>query len=555
MASASKATEQERKPVLFELEIPGSPFGLSIPNPSPITFATGSSLVFVGANGSGKTRLAMYIEETLADKAHRISAHRALILNSDVPKISEHNALAGLRTGNPDKNAEIGHRSKHRWQRKGAVALLSDFDFLVQALFAEQSNTALKTHRRASAGDVGTVDRTKFEQLVEIWQRLLPHRELHISGDSIQASIAGDVATYSAGEMSDGERAIFYLIAQVLVAAVDSVLIVDEPELHVHRAIMAKLWDELEAARSDCAFLFITHDIDFAASRNAQKFTIDEYHPGPWWKLRSIPDGTGFGENTATLILGSRVPVLFVEGTKTSLDFAIYRCCFPGWTVIPSGSCQQVIHAVITMRANAEFTRIKCAGLVDADDFAAEEKEVMSSRGIAVLPVSEIENLVLLPAVSRAIAISEGFVSHGLDECVNALASAVFESIKKEHIEDAIMRYGRRRIDRLLKHVKFDPVQSSDDFAARVKHALSAIDIKAVTEHARVKLEEAIAKKDLADFLARYDQKGLMAIAARQLRRSKRDDFEDWFTRVLLNGTAPGIVDAVRSVLPPLEAS
>lgn len=59
----------------------------------------GSSVVFVGANGGGKSRLAVQIESALDLNAHRISAHRALSLNPDVPKISERAALSGLRTG------------------------------------------------------------------------------------------------------------------------------------------------------------------------------------------------------------------------------------------------------------------------------------------------------------------------------------------------------------------------------------------------------------------------------------------------------------------------
>ena len=96
--------------------------------------------------------------------------------------------------------------------------------------------------------------------------------------------------------MSDGERAIFYLIGQTLVAAQDSLLIIDEPELHIHRSILAKLWDELEAARQDCAFIFITHDLGFAASRPAQKFVLSDYDPTPFWKIESIPEDTGFDE-------------------------------------------------------------------------------------------------------------------------------------------------------------------------------------------------------------------------------------------------------------------
>ena len=59
----------------------------------------GSTITFCGANGSGKTRLAVHIEQQLGLAAHRISAHRALSLNPRVAKIPESEALSGLRTG------------------------------------------------------------------------------------------------------------------------------------------------------------------------------------------------------------------------------------------------------------------------------------------------------------------------------------------------------------------------------------------------------------------------------------------------------------------------
>lgn len=51
-------------------------FEISIPNidsaETKITFELGDSTIFVGANGSGKTRLAVFIEKALGEKAHRI---------------------------------------------------------------------------------------------------------------------------------------------------------------------------------------------------------------------------------------------------------------------------------------------------------------------------------------------------------------------------------------------------------------------------------------------------------------------------------------------------
>ena len=333
------------------------PFSLVIPGrdesfPFRATIETGSSAIFVGANGGGKTRLAVFIEKSFAMDAHRISAHRALTLNPDVPKIDEKSARRGLKTGVASDFATPDHRSGHRWQSKEAVTLLVDFDFLVQVLFAEQSNASFTTHKKNRRGDTSLADQTKLEQLAEIWERLLPHRTLHISGDDIEVSSAGSSARYKASEMSDGERAIFYMIGQTLVAEKGSLLIIDEPELHVHRAIMAKLWDELEAARSDCAFLFITHDLEFAASRVAQKFVIRDYDPKPFWTLEIVPGNIGFDEEITTLILGSRRPILFIEGRETSLDLAIYRSCYPEWTVIPRGSSVRGSHTLCRHHAS-----------------------------------------------------------------------------------------------------------------------------------------------------------------------------------------------------------
>ena len=280
-------------------------FSVAIPTPGgpfAIDVALGSSVIFVGANGGGKTRLAVLLEDALKLSAHRISAHRQLTLNPSVPKIGESHALAGLRVGYATAGEDVNYRGGHRWKSDAAVALLSDYDFLLQALFAEQTNKALITHTRVRAGDRGDADPTKFEQLAEMWERLLPHRKLEITGDDIRVGFPGLVPWYPASAMSDGERAIFYMIGQVLTASANSLLIVDEPELHVHRSIMSKLWDELEAASPDCAFAFITHDLEFAATRVAQKFVLRDYLPTPQWTLEAVPKDAGFSEEIATLL-------------------------------------------------------------------------------------------------------------------------------------------------------------------------------------------------------------------------------------------------------------
>jgi ABC-type branched-subunit amino acid transport system ATPase component len=535
-------------------------FDISIPTfngTKLIQVEQGSSVVFVGANGSGKTRLATYIEDLLNINAHRISAHRALVLNPLVAKIGEKQALLGLRTGYADLQASISNRSGSRWQSKAATALLNDFDFLIQVLFAEQANKSLETHKKVRAGENFAADSTKFEHIIEIWERLLPHRKLHISGDDIQVSISGEENFYPGSEMSDGERAVFYMLGQSLVAEVNSLIIFDEPELHVHRSIMAKLWDEIQSARPDCALVLITHDLDFATSRVAQKYVIHDYKPIPAWNIEEVPTDTGFEEELVTLILGSRKPILFVEGNESSLDKAIYRCCFPDWTVVPKGSCENVIHSVVTMRKNETLTRITCSGIVDADDYNPEEIQYLSHLGIATLPVSEIENIILLPAVSRAIAESEAYEDEDLEQQLASLAQAIFSTLQVEGaIDKVVTRHCRRRIDRLLKKIDLSDASTIDSLVEKYSTETESLNISNIAESARQCIQLAIDNRDLSKLLIHYDNKGLMVLAANHLKKNKLADFESWLVRVLRNNDnkfSP-ITAAIRANLPTIQA-
>jgi hypothetical protein len=461
-----------------------------------------------------------------------------------------------LRTGYQDVSAQVAHRTGHRWQGKEAVVLLNYFDFLLQALFAEQTNKTLETHTKNRAGDHTQAPPTNFERLAAIWHRLLPHRRLHISGDDIQVSIPGSTARYTGSEMSDGERAIFYMIGQALTAEAGSLLIVDEPELHVHRSIMARLWDEIESARQDCGLVYITHDLEFAAARTAQKFVIHAYLPTPQWTIESVPPNTGFDEELTTLILGSRKPVLFVEGSETSLDLALYRACYPEYTVIPRGSCGEVLHSVVTMRRNRDLTRVTCAGIVDADDYQPDEAEALADQGIAILPVSEIENLIALPTVSRAILEHEGFSDAALQSRMDEIADAVFGMLSDAaDMEKVVLRHCRRRIDRALKRIDLASAKNEAELAAEYANSVDAVNIAQIAQSRRDRILNALQNADLPALLALYDNKGVLAVAASRLKNTPKVAFEGWLTRVLANDKAPKIVAAVRAVLPEVAPS
>lgn len=534
----------------YTFDIPNTQSGMQI------SIDSGSSIIFVGANGSGKTRLAVFIEEKFGDKSHRISAHRALNLNPAVPKISKIQASRKLKYGWDHESATIQNRKGSRWPgNEPAVSMLNDFDSLLQVMFADQSITTLETHQKHRQGTLTSARETKFETLSDIWSRLLPHRKLIMSGDDITVMAADTGDVYPASDMSDGERAIFYLISQALVADESSLLIIDEPELHVHPSIMSSFWDEIEAARKDCAFLFITHDLQFAAARTAQKYVINKFLPFPSWTIEKIPEDIGFSEEITTLILGSRRPVLFIEGDETSLDLVVYRCCYPEWTVIPRGSCEQVVHSVVTMRANSQLTRIKCAGIVDSDDYTTQEIDYFNALYVFPLKVSEIENLFLLPAIGKSIAQLEGYSNQEIDQQLEKLKSDIFSLLRNQSaIDEVVVKYCKRRIDRTLKKIDLSNPTNISDLIVQYNTKTAALNIENIALEATQKIQRSIETKDLSMLLTIYSNKGMLAFAAQHLKQTKLSSFKSWLTRILGdNKNYPELHLALKSNLPSVQ--
>lgn len=229
------------------------PINLQLPGSSVLVdLRAGMSTIIVGANGSGKTRLAMECEQQAGAAAHRISAQRMLALDPSINKIGEEAARSQLRYGNADPEKTYGSiqqsRQVSRWGQAQPSFILNDAGPLVQVLFAEQANVGVAVNDAAEAGMPVLGRETVLRKLKAIFHRVLPNRRLATTADNITVTaydLSGVTsAPYSITQMSDGEKAVFYMIGQVLVADAGSVLIMDEPEIHVHRSILGRLWDE-----------------------------------------------------------------------------------------------------------------------------------------------------------------------------------------------------------------------------------------------------------------------------------------------------------------------
>jgi len=513
-----------------------------------LTLEAGRSIIIIGANGSGKTRLGVHIESQLsAHPVHRIAAQKSLSLNDSINLISLERADHNLRFGHP----EAANKQGHRWGNKPAIHFLSDFDALLQTLFAKHNEIASKHLQERKVDPNIPVPTTDLDKLKTIWDGLLPHRTLKIGSASIKVlpQSANGATEYPGSEMSDGERAIFYFLGQCLVALPNSALIIDEPEAHIHRAIVGPLWDAIEKARPDCGFVYITHDLDFAVSRTAStKYFIRAYdHQASKWEIEALPEDTGLPEHVAAELVGSRKPVLFVEGERGSLDVTIYRHQYANFTIVPSGSCEAVIHSVASYRNSAVLHRLGARGVVDGDHRDATEVAFLLSQGVHVLPVAEVENLLLLPNVFTVLA-----------ELFLCDASTAVANLKSRVMQEAAMnldlvstRHTIRQLDRHLKRVE---VKAKDlaTLTSVYSTEIATIDPSKIFNDFKTKLQGSIASVDLSAVLALYDNKGLLAHAATILGLKDQKHLMEKVGRLLGGDAGLKLRDELTKVLPTI---
>ena len=233
--------------------------------------------------------------------------------------------------------------------------------------------------------------------------------------------------------MSDGEKAALYLAGRVF-SAEPGVLVVDEPETHFHSLLAVRLWNALEEARPDIRFVYVTHDLTFALSRQNAHFVL----ASPTEGLRSVELESTLPSDITEALLGSASlsfyasRVVFCEGTVTSLDSQIYGAWFngPDTVVRPVGDCQRVIRCVEALSNLAIASALTSVGVVDRDHYSDAFVSSLPN-GVHVLGVHEVESLLCLPDLVVAVCSHVG-QSFDAASYRDSLASSVSDAQKHQ---------------------------------------------------------------------------------------------------------------------------
>lgn len=373
-----------------------------------------NAVILIGANGAGKSHLGAWIEQQDLPNVHRIGAQRNLNFKDNIALKSFSQAEDLVLYGNDFHDSRTSKIFKYGSPKdeQYTLKMVDDFENVLSAMiakknvefdhFIEQCKVAEKLGQEHPH-----TPNTCIDKLMEIWNDIFPHRELKLEDSKFRAVFKieeNQENIYSATKMSDGERSVLYFAAQVLCVPNNKILIIDEPELHLHKSLMDRLWSHLEKIREDCLFIYITHDTQFASEHsNADIIWVKEYDGASKWLWNEIEESE-LPEELLLELLGSRKPILFVEGEKNSFDTQLYAAIYSNYYVVACGSCTQVIAKTKAFRNNAMLHHNSVYGIIDRDYRTNYEIEKFETDGIYSLTVAEVENLFILESVIKAVA-------------------------------------------------------------------------------------------------------------------------------------------------------
>ncbi len=485
------------------------------------------NIVAVGANGCGKTSLANDLKSHLSQNGVVISAQKILIIPTFSGISNIQSTAANLKV---NQTSDKTYKTTYSSENMGGVyqtiiQMGGEFNILLSNLLAERNAARNRFCDELNNGsELKNVPKTNLDNALDIWNLLLPHRNISCSDGMNIMLTSQDGQPYPAYQMSDGEKVILFLVAQVLQAPLSGFIVIDEPEMYLHKTIINKLWDTLEAERKDCIFIYLTHDLDFAVSRvSAKKIWIRSFTFPDQWIIEDIPENE-IPEQLLMELLGSRKNILFCEGKNNSLDSKIFNLLFSRFSVYPVDSCFDVIHYTKAFNKIPNMS-ITAYGVIDSDHHSDERLRSLEKNNVYSFSMAEIDNLFLDEGFLTIIAkqlLQDQFV-------VNLIKKDIINKFSQD-LELQISNYLSTKINYYFHDSHVSKGNNRSAVESNLKNFIDGVKITEWYNLRKTELEGIIHNQDYQRVLQVYNNKGLKEIAQKHLKTS---EFTDFSLRVL----------------------
>ena len=411
----------------------------------------GETLFIVGKNGSGKSALlSELLGQSIGSPSRWLSARRQVHLSelsgsTGIMNYEETNYrqdLAESRRNIFENQLQKFLVTDVRWQE------MEPEDRLTKPLFDFLTKENRRAYTIADRVDRG-IDAEEGEGIDLQSPTGLVNQALLRAGFNISIKVEPDwriVASNQDGETfdlnhaSDGERNAVLMATTVLTAPEQALILIDEPDRHLHPSAIVPLMTALADLRDDCIYVIATYDASLPDSnRNAGSLVVRscKWNAGNpiSWDLDQIAPGQLLPEEVRSTLLGSRTKIIFVEGTETSLDRRLYALLFPGADIRPNGGHGDVENAVSALRRNSEYTRIEAYGIVDGDGRPEQPGESSDGSGIYVMEAFSVECLYYCEDAILAVAMHlSPTVGKDAPEIVDEIKEAVLARLSDEDI-------------------------------------------------------------------------------------------------------------------------
>lgn len=495
------------------------------PEVSQLQLELGQMLFVLGANGTGKSSLMHTFTRQNGDHTRKISAHRQTWMDSDALDITPAHKLRvedNIRA--EDQSVASRYRDPHAAQRASMI--------IYELIDAEN----VRARTIAAAVDAGDMEQAaeaaKVEARISVINELLRQSNIPITiniraNERVMASKDGG-PEYSAVQLSDGERNALLIAGNVLTAPPGTLIVIDEPERHLHRSIIAPLLSQLFERRPDCGFVISTHDHDLPLEVPGSRTLLlrsctFQGQNVQSWEADELPADSLIDDALKRDLLGGRRKILFVEGTESSLDKPLYSLIFPMVSVIPKGSCRDVEHAVVGSRAVEGFHWLRAFGIADGDGYTSDQINAKLEKGVYALPFYSVEAIYFHPRIIEWIATRQADISGA--NAKDLASKAIFEGIAavSAHTERLSQKVAKKAVRKLI----MEQIPNDDELLAGQQVVIenNAAEISAAR---KAELDAAVANGDWESILTKCPVRESSALVdiASALGFRKIEDYE-----------------------------
>ncbi|MCM1254646.1 MAG: DUF4435 domain-containing protein [Duncaniella sp.] len=493
-------------------------------------------LTIIGANGSGKTRFANRLAADLGPNAFRMSALKALYGKEQ--EDSNENSIDSLYHQVVKQSGIIRDDIKGEFERM--LALLINEEILNLISFKYQMNV-----EGAKRNSNNHLQATRLDKMIRQWQKVFPDNKVLIESGKMLFSRESTDDTYSSAKLSDGERAVMYYIGASMFAPPGAAIFVDSPDMFLHPTSIRAVWDMIEQMRSDCTFIYVTHDLSFATTRG-DGLTIWVKSCDPTigkWDYDFLPSTEGISDEVYLAILGARKPVLFIEGDGVnSIDAKLYPLIFKQYTVRSLGGCDRVIESTRTFNSLRSFHNLDAFGIVDRDRRDEAEVGYLRRRKVFVPNVAEIENIFMIEEVVRAVA------SHYRKD-----ENEVFAHVKKSimrlfetDLRQQALQHTRHKVKKTVEHRIDGKFANINKLEEHINDLCQSINPRGLYEDYCRNFRRYLQEDDYASVLMVYNRKTMLSESHVARACGLRRDDKDVYIRAILKILKEDKVDAQR---------